>query len=196
MSTATQRNPFLSLEMLLIALVIVGGLTYYVVAVRGVSSFNGTAAAGSNLSMGTDIASSTTRAMQMVGQSIQEIGSAPAGNETIISVPNGVIRAYVADTAALQEKGLGDRDSMMHDRGMLFPFPTPGTYAFWMKDMRFDLDMVWIDAAKKVIGVTSHVAASSYPATFLPPSPISYVLELNSGAAADFGLATGTQLSF
>ncbi|MDE2037990.1 MAG: DUF192 domain-containing protein [Patescibacteria group bacterium] len=113
-----------------------------------------------------------------------------------IKAPRGTIRAFVASTSDEQEKGLGDRASLPADEGMLFPFAAPGDYGFWMKDMRFDLDMVWISADKRVAGVARGVRADSYPEVVYPPSPISYVLELDAGRAAELGIATGTRLVF
>jgi uncharacterized membrane protein (UPF0127 family) len=102
----------------------------------------------------------------------------------------------VASSSEQQSLGLGQRDSLPAGEGMLFPFSAPGNYGFWMKDMRFPLDMVWVLPDKTVAGVTADIPADSYPTVFFPPLPISYVLELNRGDAAALGIATGTQLVF
>ena len=117
---------------------------------------------------------------------------------TMISLqaPNGALRVQVASTSSEQAQGLGDRDSLSADQGMLFPFRYPGDYGFWMKDMHFSLDMVWISSNKKVVGITPNISPDSYPTVFYPPLAISYVLELNAGAAKEFGIATDTQLVF
>ncbi|MDE1975201.1 MAG: DUF192 domain-containing protein [Patescibacteria group bacterium] len=125
--------------------------------------------------------------------------SSSTGNDmqvVSIKAPGGVIHAMVASTSAEQERGLGGRSSILVDQGMLFPFRYPGDYGFWMKDMSFPLDMVWISSDKKVSGVTPGISADSYPEVFYPPVAISYVLELNSGGAAAYGIATDTQLVF
>ena len=113
-----------------------------------------------------------------------------------IHAPLGTVRAFVASTSAQQELGLGQRGSLPTDEGMLFPFAVPGDYGFWMKDMRFPLDMVWILPDKSAAGVTAGISPDTYPTVFFPPADISYVLELNAGAAARLGIATGTQLVF
>ncbi len=123
--------------------------------------------------------------------------AATAGYEAIeVRAPHGDIAVMVASTSAEQELGLGQRDSLPADSGMLFPFETPGIYSFWMKDMRFSLDMVWIRADHTVAGVARDVSPVSYPALFNPPEPISYVLELNADSADRFGIATSTKLVF
>ncbi len=85
---------------------------------------------------------------------------------------------------------------MPREFGMLFIFPELGRQSFWMKDMLFPIDIIWVDADKKVVGIASDVLPETYPETFAPPSEIKYVLELNSGGAASYGIATGTQLVF
>jgi hypothetical protein len=113
-----------------------------------------------------------------------------------IKTPRGTIHAMVASTPDEQERGLSGRDSLPTDAGMLFPFPKPDVYYFWMPDMHFSIDMVWVGTDKRVIGVTGNISPDTYPEVFSPPSPISYVLELNQGDAAKFDIATGTQLVF
>ncbi|MEK7646656.1 MAG: DUF192 domain-containing protein [Patescibacteria group bacterium] len=113
-----------------------------------------------------------------------------------IQAPNGTISAMIADTDVLRQHGLSDRPSMPPDVGMLFIFPEIGTQSFWMKDMHFSLDIVWIDEHKQVVGIAENVSPDSYPEAFTSPVPIKYVLELNAGKAADFGLKKGSQLGF
>jgi len=113
-----------------------------------------------------------------------------------IKAPLGVIHAMVASTSEQQSLGLGQRDSLPANDGMLFPFAVPGQYGFWMKDMRFPLDMVWISSDRRVVMVSRDVSPASYPLVIYPPSDISYVLELNADSASKFGIATSTKLVF
>ena len=113
-----------------------------------------------------------------------------------IIAPGGIIRAEVANTPSLKEQGLSGRVSMDADRGMLFVFAKPSIYGFWMKDMNYPLDMVWMDADHQVISVSNDVATSTYPNAIFPASKIQYVLELNAGTSQNFGIATGTVLRF
>jgi len=114
----------------------------------------------------------------------------------LIRAPLGTIQSLVATSTVDQERGLGDRPSLPAEEGMLFTFARPGVYGFWMKDMRFPLDMVWIDKNKVVVGIAANVPADSYPSTFFPPRDILYVLELNAGGAGKYGIETGTRLMF
>jgi uncharacterized protein len=129
---------------------------------------------------GSDSASSTPLASGMIA----------------IKAPKGTIRAIVASTSPARERGLSGTPSMPKDSGMLFVFPTAGVYGFWMKDMAFAIDMVWIDADKNVSGVALGVSPETYPEIFYPTTDVRYVLELNARASLDYGIATGTKLVF
>lgn len=115
---------------------------------------------------------------------------------TYLYAPKGVISAEVADTEASREQGLSGRAPLPADAGMLFVFDTPGQYGFWMKDMDFSLDLVWIGADKTVVDVTKNVASSTYPSIFMPQAPVLYVLEMDAGSSDAFGLVKGASVRF
>jgi uncharacterized membrane protein (UPF0127 family) len=119
-----------------------------------------------------------------------------ASSTITITAPHGNINTEVSSTTGERELGLSGRTRLAPDSGMLFIFPNPGIYGFWMKDMNFPIDIVWIDESHNVVSINSDVATSTYPDSLFPPSNISYVLELNAGAAREFGIATGTSLVF
>lgn len=113
----------------------------------------------------------------------------------------GTIDVDVATTEAQSERGLGYRDALAPDAGMIFDLHQTRRTEFWMKGMRFALDMVWIDADKRVAGVTADVqpqpdAPDDQLRRYSSDVPVRYVLELNAGAAARLGIAAGTQLGF
>ena len=99
-----------------------------------------------------------------------------------------------ATTTGEREKGLGGRDFLPADEGMLFVFPRDDFYGFWMKDTKIPLDMFWLDDKGQVVFIEENVATSSYPHVFYPLSPARYVLETNAGFGKDHGIATGTPL--
>lgn len=101
-----------------------------------------------------------------------------------------------ADTAAQQEQGLSGRDSMARDAGMVFVFDQPGVQCFWMKDMHFPLDMLWLNASRQVVHVERDVAPGTYPKTFCPSVMAMYVIELNAGQTASAGIRPGDNLVF
>lgn len=102
----------------------------------------------------------------------------------------------IATTAAEQAKGLGDRTSLPVDEGMLFEFNDQATRCFWMKDMHFSLDIIWLSSAKKVVHIQPSASPATYPATFCPSQPAQYVIELNAGQAKAADIHTGQTLDF
>lgn len=93
-----------------------------------------------------------------------------------------------------REHGLGAARGLPPSGGMLFVFPTDGLWRIWMKDMRFNLDIVWLDAHKRVVHIVHNATPASYPDVFVPSRQARYVLELPSGGAA--GLTRGETVRF
>lgn len=98
----------------------------------------------------------------------------------------------VADTDAKKERGLGKRDSLPDDQGMYFPFPTANYWVFWMKHMRFPIDILWIRDGQ-VVGIEASVPVPEGMElkTYSPIEPADAVLELNAGTAAELGVVPG-----
>ena len=117
-------------------------------------------------------------------------------NYTIIQAPQGIIKAEIATSSIALEQGLSGRISLPTNQGMLFVFPKVASRGFWMRNMSFPIDIIWINKDKVVIGVESNVDPSSYPHMYFPPSPIQYVLELNAGYANKNGITASTTLTF
>lgn len=104
--------------------------------------------------------------------------------------------AVVVDTPELREKGLGGRAGIKKDQAMLFVFESDGRHAFWMKDMLFSIDMVWLDSSKKVVHVESDVSPDTFPEAFGPAVDTRYVIELNAGEAESIRLKMGDTVNF
>jgi len=112
-------------------------------------------------------------------------------HEVVVSFGQTVIHAELADTPELHERGLYGRESLSDGHGMLFVFPKSGEYGFWMKGMRFPIDIVWINAQHEVVGVERNVSPDSFPKVFYPPVPISLVLEVPAGFCDTHGIKVG-----
>ncbi|MCC6290679.1 DUF192 domain-containing protein [Candidatus Nomurabacteria bacterium] len=85
----------------------------------------------------------------------------------------------LAQTPEEMTRGLSGREGLPEDSGMLFVYPEDTVPAFWMKDMRFPIDIIWLDKNWMVVGIEKNLLPSTYPQTFSPPKPIRYVLEKN-----------------
>jgi uncharacterized membrane protein (UPF0127 family) len=116
-------------------------------------------------------------------------------HDVTIQTPNGAIVTEVVDTVASRELGLSGRSDMRDNEGMLFVFDMPGRYGFWMKDMTFSLDIVWINQNGQVVTIERNLSPSSYPETFINAPEASYVLELKAGKAEQLGLFLGSRVS-
>ncbi len=106
------------------------------------------------------------------------------------------VTADIADTEALRELGLSGRATLDEDRAMLFVFQSDALYSFWMKDMRFPIDMIWLAADKQVVHIERNAAPESYPSSFNPGTPARYVLEVSAGWANRHGVTVGSRAAF
>jgi len=106
-----------------------------------------------------------------------------------IKIKDQVFKLEVADTLAKKQKGLADRESMPQNYGMIFIFEKKGIYSFWMKEMRFPLDFLWIDG-DKIVEITRNVPVPSDEdfLIYQPQVPVNKVIELNAGMAAAISL--------
>jgi uncharacterized membrane protein (UPF0127 family) len=92
-------------------------------------------------------------------------------------------------------RGLGGRESLPDDRGMLFVFPDSGRHAFWMKDMLIPIDIIWVSAEGQVVDVQTAQPEPGVPDPQLrrynPSGEAKYVLEVRAGLAAEKGVEVG-----
>lgn len=106
-----------------------------------------------------------------------------------------VLRVEVVRTPAAITKGLGGRDTIGSE-GMLFVFEEPRVATFWMKDMRFNIDLVWI-TDERVVGVVRDMVApgkgmvDSVSPRYTSPEPVDMVLEIPTNAAFELGIEPG-----
>lgn len=121
----------------------------------------------------------------------------------ILKINNNIFEVEIADTDKKREKGLSDRASLATNSAMLFIFDTSATQGFWMKDMAFDIDIIWIDASKKIIDIERNVSKNSYneinpklSKTLFSPAPIKYVLEINAGLSEKLNIKVGDAVEF
>lgn len=87
----------------------------------------------------------------------------------------------VANSNIEREKGLGGRDNLCEGCGMLFVFEKPGRYAFWMKDMRFSLDIIWLSGDEVVF--VAHDVSSNFSGVIESSVFADRVIEVNAGVA-------------
>lgn len=98
-----------------------------------------------------------------------------------LSLGGEKIAVDLANTPKSQEKGLSGHKPLALNEGMLFVFPSLGTYGFWMKDMSFPIDIIWFDENQQIVDVWEGATPSSYPQIHSPLIQSKYVLEVSSG---------------
>ncbi len=106
------------------------------------------------------------------------------------------ISVVLALDPSARAQGLSGTKELAPDHGMLFIFPYAGKYPFWMKDMNYPIDIVWMDSHGRVITVAPNLSPESYPQQFAPIAPARYVLEISAGTAMADGITEGTVLEF
>lgn len=102
----------------------------------------------------------------------------------------------LAQSPEAQARGLSGRPSLPEDNGLMFVFLSPGQQCFWMKDMQFPLDIIWLTPEKVVAHIEPNVSPDSYPQTFCPTVYAQYVLEVNAGVAGKLNIQKDQKLLF
>lgn len=118
-----------------------------------------------------------------------------------VKIKGLILHVELAITPDQQEKGLSIKNNLTNNEGMLFPFNTTGDYSFWMKDMKFPLDIIWINSNNEIV----HIEKNLQPCIFIlfcpsysPPanSNSKYVLEVNANYTTKNNIIVGDKVSF
>jgi uncharacterized protein len=113
---------------------------------------------------------------------------------------NGMV--LVADIAASNEqrtKGLSVKDGLAENEAMLFVFDAEGEQTFWMKDMKFPIDIIWIDSNKTAVHIERNLQPCNFEVlcpTYKPNEDSLYVLETVGGFAERHDISQGTRVEF
>jgi uncharacterized protein len=115
-----------------------------------------------------------------------------------VCIKDACVNAEIVDTDQARAKGLMFREALADTEGMLFIFPSPGKYSFWMMNMRIPLDIIWIDETSRIV----HIKAGFEPCnntgsceSIAPRSDALYVLEVPSGFTLRHHAAIGDTIS-
>ncbi|MBI4406810.1 DUF192 domain-containing protein [Candidatus Micrarchaeota archaeon] len=112
----------------------------------------------------------------------------------VICLKNKCFEAELALTPEQQTRGLSGRNPLENSKAMLFIFPQEEIHRFWMKDMQFSIDIVWISQNGTVVYIERNAQPCSETCPHIvPPAPAKYVLEVNAGGASE--IKNGDQLN-
>lgn len=115
----------------------------------------------------------------------------------LVSLGSTVFQAEVVDTQEKRSRGLSGRRELADREAMLFVFERDEPWSFWMKEMNFPIDIIWLNKDKRVVHVEYEVHPDATPhAVYMPPVPSRYVLEVASGQAKASGIKVGTVAKF
>ncbi|MDH4248539.1 MAG: DUF192 domain-containing protein [Deltaproteobacteria bacterium] len=132
---------------------------------------------------------------------VSRVAAAPGMAQAEVVISGKTLHLEIADTPELQARGLGGRKSLAPDQGMLFVYAERSRQRFWMLDMRFAIDIIWLDNGR-VVHIEHQVpppAPGTTPAdlpTYEPAADANLVLELAAGRAKSLGLKIGQRLDF
>lgn len=96
----------------------------------------------------------------------------------------------IADDAAKRAKGLMFLDQLAKNEGMIFVFPKQKEHAFWMKDTKLSLDMIFIDQDGKIAGLVERAKPETLDPLGKGIESV-YVLEINAGLAKEYKIKKG-----
>ena len=116
-----------------------------------------------------------------------------------VKIKGLIINVDLAKTPEQQAKGLSIKNTLNENEGMLFIFDTPKEYSFWMKDMKFPIDIIWISSDNKIV----HIEKNLQPCVFFllctsysPHANSKYVLEVPSNYTTKNNIIIGDRVDF
>jgi uncharacterized membrane protein (UPF0127 family) len=102
----------------------------------------------------------------------------------------------VAETDADRIQGLSERNGLAKKTGMLFDFKQNGDWQMIMRQMRFPIDIAWLDETKKIIHIKHNATPAEYPEVYKADGLSRYVIEVPSGTFISLDVQEGDSISF
>ena len=111
--------------------------------------------------------------------------------EYTVSIEEAFFNVTVADEPHEWRQGLSGTVRLEDQSGMLFVFETEDRYGMWMKDMRYPIDIIWINNELTVVHIEENVSPDTYPEVFASSVPARFVLEVPAFTVETFKLREG-----
>lgn len=136
---------------------------------------------------------------------VQKVASAtvaPTPVQNVVTINDISVPVQVVDTEIKRREGLSNKPPLEEGHGMLFVFPNENVRGgFWMKEMYFDIDIIWINDGE-ISQIHENVPAPENPNApahelplYIPNDPYDFVLEMNAGSANKYGFEVGDQVT-
>lgn len=119
-------------------------------------------------------------------------------NSDTIVLAGKTIKVVVADTPRLRSQGLMYKTYLPENNGMLFVFDFEDYHAFWMKNTKIPLDIIWLNSDKRIVDIEKYVTSclSDPCPIYVPNKKAKYALELNAGWTEDNNIFIGDYVEF
>lgn len=114
-----------------------------------------------------------------------------------ITIKDHTFKLLLAKTPAEKEIGLSKHKSLPQDYGMLFLFDSPDLYSFWMRDMSFPIDIIYINDDQVVTILENNMPPKNKTdnlPVLQPKQPANRVLEINAGLSKKYGFSEGDRV--
>jgi uncharacterized protein len=118
--------------------------------------------------------------------------------KVIVTINEYDISAYVADTDAKRTEGLSGVENISQDQGMLFILDYPSKQGFWMKEMKFPLDIIWVGDNDTVVHIEKNLQPCMsifFCPVFTTMKEAKYVIETRAGFADSHSVKEGTRVA-
>lgn len=126
--------------------------------------------------------------------------STPSVHDPMVLINDRVkVSVDIASSTSAIMKGLSGSISLPENKGMLFIFNKAERYRFWMPDMNYSLDIIWIGSDMKIVDISKNVPPlldKTKPVYYRPGLAAQYVLEVNAGWTDRNQVRVGNQVSF
>lgn len=116
---------------------------------------------------------------------------------TQVTLGSGVFASRLATSEISRDKGLSGMSKLDPNSALLMVFDTSDTWGIWMKDMKIPIDIVWLNAEKKVVYIVMNASPDlGTSKVFKPTDPAKYVLEIPAGTVKTAGIKVGNTAQF
>lgn len=137
----------------------------------------------------------TLIAIAVVAILLFSLQSSLRAQKNYVRIGGQQVSVKIAQTTEEQRQGLSDTAELKQGTGMLFVYDRYTTPQFWMKDMNYPIDIIWI-RDDQVIGAVENVpvpALGQKLPRYSSDEPINYVLEVPAGFVAKYGIVQGSR---
>ncbi len=98
-----------------------------------------------------------------------------------ISINETPISVEIVEKEVDLMKGLSGKTELKEGEGMWFIFLKNSKIGIWMRDMKFSIDILWLDKNLKIVDIKENASPESYPEVFYSRENSRYVLEVMAG---------------